>query len=754
MKRPLCCVCAAFVATVFFVLKVSPLPYEADIPEEGKRVTLLGEISKKEYSEETLVLYLELISQIDKKENSCGVMCYIEADGDATEPRLGSIIAVEGEVSYFKEARNPGEFDARSYYRVLGADYRLYHTEVLEESRDYSFYRETLYRIRRYFEGIYDKVLPAKTASIMKAMVLGSKSELDADSKLLFQKSGISHVYAISGLHVTLLGMGLYKLLRKLRLPAPVSLCLPIIVMIAYGDMVGMSSSAYRAVFMFGMRMAARMFRRTYDVLTSMAVAAALIVLEQPLYLYHTGFLLSFGAIIGVGCLSEVIKPKKTCCTGKIGESLCGSLSIFLIQFPVMLCAYYEFPVYSFLLNLIIIPAMTIVMSAGILCLAFGSLPCTIGLGAAKLAGLVCRFLLSGFELLCTSSLKLPFANCIVGRPSDGRIVIYYVILLLLYVLHHYVKYLSKQKPQGKKRVNLELPFGLKAAMIFAAVIFVSRSPIDGASVTFLDVGQGDCIWVESEQGEHFLIDGGSTSKDKIGQYTIVPFLKYNGVSRLDAVFLTHLDNDHISGVMEILEGDTGIAIDRVCISDAVIEDEAYERLMGLCQLRGIPVYRLKAGDGIGAYNMEFEVLHPSDVYLASSRNAYSLVMKLTVKDKMTGDSFTALLTGDVEADGEYAAARELAKNQNNTGINLYKAAHHGSRYSNTEELITEAMPQVAIISCGEDNSYGHPHAEAIENFQNVGSKILVTKDTGAIIIKIKNGAYTINTWVTAYQIK
>lgn len=213
MKRPLCCVCAAFVATVFLFLKFGPLPYMADIPEEGERVTLLGEISQKEYKEGTLVLCLKQVSQLNsneennQKENRFGVLCYIEADEHMTEPGLGSMIAVEGKVSYFKEARNPGEFDARSYYRILGVDYRLYDAKVLQESSDYSVYQETLYGIRCYFEGIYDLVLPAKTASVMKAMVLGNKAELDQDSKQLFQRSGIAHVFAISGVLNSIFGI-------------------------------------------------------------------------------------------------------------------------------------------------------------------------------------------------------------------------------------------------------------------------------------------------------------------------------------------------------------------------------------------------------------------------------------------------------------------------------------------------------------------------------------------------------------------
>ena len=496
--------------------------------------------------------------------------------------------------------------------------------------------------------------------------------------------------------------------------------------------------------------------------LTALALAAMLILVEQPLYLYHSGFLLSFGAILGVGCLSDVVKPsgsvKGKRLAEKIALSLCGSLSIFMVHFPIMLCVYYEFPIYSFLLNLVVIPAMSFLMAAGLLCLGAGSLPFVFGIGLAKIIGLVCHALLSTFEWLCAVSLNMPFANWVVGRPRDWRIYVYGAVILFLYVAHQYGKQLSKGRACEKRGICVNLPLPIRLLTVLAAVILISDSPVGGVSVTFLDVGQGDCIWIESAKGEHFLVDGGSTSKSKVGTYTIIPYLKYKGVSNLDAVFLTHLDSDHISGVMELLEGlgdDTGkaggrtagdrmeIGISRICISGAVIEDEAYEKLATLCEARQIPIYRLNAGDRIGARGLWFEVLHPQEGYETDSRNAYSLVMKLE-----TEDNVTVLLTGDVEADGEQAAAEKLRGTVGFSGIDIYKAAHHGSKYSNTQELISLAEPKVAIISCGEDNRYGHPHEEAVENFEQMGSDIRITKDTGAIFVKIKNGKYKVENYI------
>ncbi len=763
MRRPLCCVCVAFVVTVFLYLKFSPPQYPVHDHPEGEQITLLGEVCKKEYKSgyqgSMLVIELKNVQgwspgsgQEGETSKRGNVICYIEANEGLVVPKAGSVVAVEGEVSYFDTARNPGEFDAQDYYRILGVEFRLYKTRIRTESSRYSAYHEILYQLRCHFEGVFDSALAPKDASIMKAVLLGNKSELDTQSRQLFQRSGIAHILAISGLHITLLGMGLYKMLRKVCIPQAVCAVVSIGLMIAYGDMVGMSSSAYRAVFMFGMQLVAQMLRRTYDMLTALALAAVLILFEQPLYLYHSGFQLSFGAILGVGCLSDVVKPvelgKGRRLTEKAALSLCGSLSIFLVHFPIMLCVYYEFPIYSFLLNLVIIPAMSFLMAAGLLCLGAGSLPVAFGYAVAGMMGWVCHILLSAFERLCVISLKMPFANWVVGRPEDWRICAYGGVIVFLYMAH------QRGRSYAKRGINIGLPLPVRFMTVLAAVALLSDSPVDGVAMTFLDVGQGDCIWIRSAGGEHFLVDGGSSSESKVGAYTIIPYLKYMGVSRLDAVFLTHLDKDHISGVMEILvggSGDTGniaedkmeVGISRICISESVIEDDAYDELIILCEARKIPVYRLKAGDRIEACGLEFEVLHPQGDYEADSRNAYSLVMKMETQDHVT-----ALLTGDVEADGERMTAQNLCTISGFAGIDIYKAAHHGSRYSNLKELISLTNPQLAVISCAEDNSYGHPHAETIEKFEEIGSDIRMTKDTGAIFIRIKDGKYKVENYI------
>lgn len=778
MKRPLCSVCLAFVAAVFVYLLAGLLPSEPVGETEGSQLTLMGELYNKEYQKDSLVLYLRHINKINNSINQNSkqneivqneiteydkdrkILCYMDSTGLTyeNEPKIGSWVAVEGEMSSFRTARNPGEFDAALYYQTLGISFRLFDGKVTAQGASYSRYHEGLYRLRRYFEGVYDAVLSQKAAAALKAMVLGNRTELSSESKQLFQRSGISHILAISGLHISFIGMLVYGTLKKLGMPRKLSAPFCIALIIAYGDMVGMSGSAYRAVFMFGIKLLADMIGRTYDMLTALSLAAVLLVLEQPLYLRQSGFLLSFGAVLGIGLFSEMVRPELDRIRCKmlrgIAESISGSLSIFLIHFPILLCSYYEFPVYSFLLNLLIIPAMSVLLVLGLLCLLCGSIG-SIGFCVAKLIGLLCHIMIAAFEKAGGLSLRLPFAQWITGRPDNWKIVVFYAAVIALYFLHAYAGHVSKSQEVTARGMKIKIRYWYKMILIIIAVRFLSQHGIYDTRVTFLDVGQGDGIWVESISGKHYLIDGGSTSKSGVGQYTLLPFLKYMGVSRLDAVFLTHLDEDHITGVRELLEvcgknrSASGITIDRIIIAKAVIRDDAYEEIVQLCHKSNIPLLTVQTGDRIGDETLYFEVLYPDGDYKADSRNAYSLVMQLTLRE---GDTlFRMLLTGDVEAAGEDCVADYLEKKGSNTQIDVYKAAHHGSKYSNTWELLDRIRPTLSVISCGENNRYNHPHEEAVDNLKRAGSTVLMTKDSGAVTVHIRNGSWRVEEYLAKW---
>lgn len=741
MRRPLMLVCMAFVATIYLFLTINPQP-STSLEDEGCVVTLSGVVYQKEYKNQILQVYLETNSQ-----NPTKLLCKI-SNGD--EPKMGSTIQVRGTVKSFMQATNPGGFDQIRYYEILGVSGQLDDADIVDSSEEFSKYKEALYQLRRKLEYVFDVTLSEKESGIMKAMLLGNKTELDSDSKELYQKSGIAHVLAISGLHISILGMGLYSLLAKLRCPKSIGAVLSVVLMICYGDMVGMSSSAFRAIFMFAMRMGGKLMGRTYDMLTALAISAVLILLEQPLYLYHSGFLLSFGAIIGIGFMGDVFKIDGfdsdykwlSQVSRSIGSSIGGSLSIFSVHFPIILCTYYEFPVYSFLLNLIIIPLMSVLMVIGLICLGLGALyilTCT-HFGATpmplwiviELCSYMVHLLLAGFEAACNLTLDLPLSRWIVGRPDTYRVVLFCFVIVALYGLHQY----------GKKN-DIAGPGGFtKLIFMLGAVMFITSHTYGELKITMVDVGQGDGIWIESPDGNHYLIDGGSTSKKQLAKYTLLPYLKYTNTDRIDMIFLTHLDSDHISGVIELINpenGDSQIEVGGITISEAAIEDDALIELQVLCKENGIPLKYASTGDSLRDGDMYLQVYHPDSDYVTDNRNAYSLVMGLDYQ------GFHALFTGDVEADGEKIVS-ELWPEDNT--CHLYKAAHHGSNSSNTELLLETISPQLTIISCGLDNSYGHPHKETLERLEAVGSKVIRTDESGAIMLRVRDGKITVDTYL------
>ncbi len=717
MKRPLCAVCVAFVAAVFVSLKIGPPVTEQAAPSGDMTAVYIGEVCQREYKGDKLVIYLknvkvqsgisdyDVFSANSAREIS-GIICYMKNPLSGESVKQGATVAVQGSAAYFDVPRNYGEFNARLYYKTLGYDLAVYSAEILAQSSTYSPYKEMLCQIKLRLEGALDCALDEEDAAAMKAILLGSKSQLSAGAKELYRQSGIYHIFAISGLHITIIGMSLYRILRRIRLPAALAAAVSVSVMFSYGVMTGMSASAVRAVIMFALKLLADFFNRSYDMLTALALAAILMLMEQPLYILHTGFLLSFSAIIGICIFSNTV----------------------LVHFPIFLCTYYEFPIYSYLINLIVIPIMPALMCSGLLCMAC-ALPPAGGIWGllASFFGAVCHIILKAFELISAFSLKLPFAQWITGRPENWRIVCYYAVLLFLAIT-------------GKR-----LGSALKLPLITAAIVLLSAGAAGELKISFLDVGQGDCIWIETPDDRHYMIDAGSSSESGISQYTLTPFLKYTGTSKIDAVFITHLDSDHTSGIIGLLEEDEGIEIGQIVLAEAAIRDEAYYELEGLCGANDVLLRTAKAGDiyALGE-DISLEVLHPSADYETQSRNAYSLIMRLEYKD------FSALFTGDAEADGEAAAAEYLA--QAGKGADIYKVTHHGSKYSNTQVLLEAVMPKLAVISCAEDNSYGHPHDEVIEALKSIGSEILITKDTGEITVTVRNNQAEVSVFYNSEQ--
>ena len=744
MRRPLCMVCLLFVVTVFLYICLAPPGQEELSRAEGKTVCLAGKIYHKEIrpslsGKEQSIIYLNHIAisgesdfLFEQKENIQGVLCYME---DNTGAPIGSTVVVRGEVQKFNRATNPGEFDSRQYYQILKLDFRLNNAKIEKISEDYNQLYELLYKIKEKCSCILEKYYDEVDAGVMKTILLGDKNSLSEEVEEQYKRNGIIHIMAISGLHISMLGMGLYEFMKKCRIPTWLAGGITVLFIWCYGMMTGMSASATRAIVMFGIKIVADIIGRTYDLLTALAVAAVLILIEQPLYVKHCGFLLSFGAVIGIGIVLPILEenaPKK------LPNGLLSGIAVFLVSFPIQIYYYYQYPIYNIALNLLIIPLMTFVMVSGLLALAIGAVPISFfTVILEKVVVFVGHTVLQIYSFLCGIAENLPGSVFITGRPETWQIVVYYVLLCVFLLW----------KKLGIMARTCVLGLGL-----FVLLLRMQS----GMEVTFLDVGQGESIYIRSDSGKDYLIDGGSTSKSKVGEYQITPFLKSRGVSCLEAVFVTHGDKDHYSGIEELLEN---VKADRIRIKRLVLPwtekeqtmvsarginvsetaVEGCDRLEQLAGWQGIEVVYIKNGDVITDGKLKMECLNPSvevdesgiqsetAVQISEDKNEQSIVLYVTYGE------FSALFTGDITGEPEQAVNDSMKQIMNGKALVVLKVAHHGSMYSTDEEFLKSIQPVISVISCGEKNSYGHPHEELLERLKDCGTRIYMTTESGAV---------------------
>lgn len=729
MRRPVCIIGLVFCVVIFIYLYCNPLPSISLGEAEGNTLMLTGQVEKKEYrisdGQKVLVIYLKEVQvENSRLKDIEGVLCYIT---DGNEPKMGSFIRIRGKLRSFERATNPGEFDSAGYYRILKLQARLQNGVILEESADYDRFKEGLYRIKEYLSFLIDACFNERDASIMKAMLLGEKSGLDEDTKQLYKINGIIHILSISGLHISLIGMGLYKFLHKLKIPGFISIPFSIFLIYCYGVMSGMGVSSFRAIVMFGLHIAAGLFGRTYDMLTAMAIACIMLLSEQPLYIYHSGFLFSFGAILAIGLLSPAVEANLTD-SKKVRKVMSTTLSVSIAAFPIYLCFYYEYPLYSVLLNLLIIPSAGLIVSDGLLTCVTAALILPLG----KYTAFPAHILFSFYELCCRFALMLPGSRNIAGAPETWQVIVF--ILLICFAVIY-------------SRRLCRLMFW---QIILAALLCITLRYHDGLQITMIDVGQGDSIYIADDENGRFLIDGGSSSRKNVGTYQIAPFLKEEGAGTLTAVFVTHMDSDHYNGISTLIEetDKSGIVIENLILPDIgeLSRSDEYHALENLAKNQGINVRYIHEGDILRHGKLKFTCMHPAKGENSEDINSLSTVLFLEY------DGLTALFTGDLEGAGEKAVINRMEKYTatQTTGmkrITVLKVAHHGSGNSTAEDFLELVSPQLALISAGRNNRYGHPHEELLLRLDESGSRIYRTDIGGAVTVTYRKG----KVWVECF---
>lgn len=713
---------------------------------EEEWITLDGVIENKIYKKEELRLLV--------KEQSSGEKIYVSLadENDSETFKTGQKVQVTGIAAFYQKAPNPGNFNQKAYYQKQNITMSLQKAEVRvkafqEEISPMDRLRETLTELRYYLRQSIILHMGEEYGGILCAMLLGDDAYLDEAWKELLQKSGIGHLLAISSLHVSLIGMSIYKGMRKIGIPIWFAAVSGSLLMSGYVAMTGGSISATRSCLMFVVRMGAYVLGREYDGLTALAVAEIVLLVRQPVLLFDAGFLLSFGAVLGIYLVSPMLK-------------LPVGLSISVVIFPIQLYFYYEYCFYSLLWNLLAIPMATIVIgsgAAGLIMASIGYFPeqvCRAAFGITRIGlGFYCR----GSELV----LHLPYARGVSGRPGGWWIAGYYTVLIMALFVNRR-KSVREQKSVWKGRISLLFPWArirsflcllsderkytyririiLKIGLLLmAAGMYVSpHGQKDKVEIVMLNVGQGDSFFIRGPSGGTYLIDGGSSSVKSVGKYRMEPFLKMQGVGTLDYVWVSHGDEDHLNGISELLERKTvGISVTHLVLPAKIYWNESLEELAKLAQSKGTEVLTMAQGERLTEGQMQMQCLWSvRDAEKILSEASLDENQSSTVLSLEYGD-FAMLFTGDLEKEAEGTVVSYIEEKQIEGELpktyEILKVGHHGSKNGTGEHLLEVVNPACAWISAGERNRYGHPSPEVLERLAKWQVNLYNTKDGSAV---------------------
>jgi competence protein ComEC len=272
----------------------------------------------------------------------------------------------------------------------------------------------------------------------------------------------------------------------------------------------------------------------------------------------------------------------------------------------------------------------------------------------------------------------------------------------------------------------------VKFAMILMLEVVWCIPEKQGFEIDVLDVGQGDGIYITSSDGVRFFIDGGSTSSDAVGKFTIMPFLKYKGAGTIDYWFLSHMDLDHVSGVLELL--DSGYHIKNIVLSKEIHDDDTLRELLSLAKVNGTKVLYMSEGDVLKTKHLAFRCVYPFKGATSDDINALSLSLLMEYDANCDNASdYSAFFGGDIAAEQEQAIARSGAVGH----VDFLKVSHHGSRFSSDEEFLSVLSPDVAVVSCAKVNRYGHPAAEAVERLEAAAENVYYTMDSGRVRARV-----------------
>ncbi len=674
------------------------------------------------------------------------ILVYASGD-DVARLRYGDRVVLAGRAFLPQPRRNPGGFDFRKYLAQSGiyVCIQAESIETVEHGRGspvYGLFHWLKERLRHSFSA---GRMSDDARSFLHAVILGERREVGREFKEALRRTNTMHILAISGLHVGILAGAMYFFLSRLIfVPQGVSSLITILLVLSYALLTGTRPPVLRASLMSAAFLLAPVLKRRSDVINSLAFAAVVILLIRPADLFTAGFQLSFMVVLSILLLSDKLfrafvslfrlRPDPGFLTVSPFRRrvyrlleyplrlLSVSLSAFFGSLPLTLYYFNNLSLLSPFCNMIILVLVGFIVPLGFLAgfvglLAHGVAACLNTLNAG---------LISALQGVVTFFSSLRFMSFNVSPPAPIFAFAFYSVILL-------IGFASSLRRLVIPVVSL----AVLAGGLFLSGELARRHP-DSLQVTFLDVGQGACIFVEFPDGRTLLVDGGSVTRGDVGYYVIVPFLRWAGVNTLDAILVTHYAADHINGLPAVLD-DVKAQLILVRGGTYPAKTDTANRFACAIQRHAIPRREVRAGDTLSlSPHITASVLNPpsGSEALRFPENDVSVVVKLAFRGS------SVMLSGDIEKTAE----RLIVHQPISPRSDVLQMPHHGSNSSSSEEFIRFVAPMIAIVSCGRGNVYGHPSPDALERYSRLGVRIFRTDLDGGITVRVFQDKLSVTT--------
>lgn len=639
--------------------------------------------------------------------------------------QIGAKCKVKGTLEQPNQAGNPGSFDYRKYLRHQNI-FWIFNSNFLQSCTEYSSPLIAIQKIRQNGVSYLHSHFPAETAALAAALIFGEREYINPDLNEAYQRLGIVHLLAISGLHVGMLTGILYYIGLRMNVTHEKMTTSLIIFLPVYAILTGSSPSVIRACLMLELLLVVKKLKigQTVPPIDTISFVAFTYLLFQPYVIYNIGFQLSFSVTFSLILAAPLLKKYTV---NQFNLLLVTSMIAQLASMPILLYHFYEFSLVSFLINIVYVPLFSSIVLPVILLLFI--LHLLMGNMVFPLLSLFDFYLMTLNKVTKGISL-FPYSTLTVGRPSS--------VVIFLYLIG--IPYFFYKWGGTKNRQSFLLLLLIPLGMLF--VQYSSQKLHPYGEVTMIDVGQGDSILITLplNRGTYLIDTGGALSFERaewterrdpfeVGADVIVPYLKSRGITKVDKLILTHGDADHAGGAISLLNS---IKVNEVVLPKIAEASSIEKDIIRTAGEKKIPIHYGSRGRQWKADGIRFRILSPAlDTNL--ERNDASIVLYAEL------GGLQWLFTGDIEERGE----EELMAAYRNLRVDVLKVAHHGSKTSTTEKLLQTYKPKIALISVGKNNRFGHPHEEVIERLGEHNVKIYRTDLNGAISFRFRGGRGT-----------